>query len=101
MSELNTAPDTGADALENTQPIPVCTHAVITEQEVKFASAAAVPVSRHPYAHRLVDAIHSLAVSTREWFRFDGHEHRPVPRRYPRRYSWLERSEMSREMDRL
>jgi hypothetical protein len=69
--------------------------ALITEQQVRFASAAALapaPARHRHIAHGVVVALR--AVFTRP-------EGRRPPRHYPQRFTYLERSAMSREMDRL
>jgi hypothetical protein len=70
--------------------------ALITEQQVLFASAAALapaPVEHHRHV------AHDLAVAVRAMFA--RHERSDADRHYPRRLSYLENSAMSREMYRL
>ena len=63
--------------------------ALITEQQVLFASA--------PARHRNIT--HELASTVRAMFARPEKSH--PPKHYPQRYTYLERSAMSREMDRL
>ena len=66
--------------------------ALITEQQVLFASAAALaPAPAKP--HFWSRAAHAVFTRPEK-------EPRP-PKHYPQRYSYLEHSAMSREMDRL
>jgi hypothetical protein len=71
------------------------TAALITEQQVLFASAAALapaPAKHHHVAQELASAVRAMFVRPE----------RPHARRhYPQRYAYLESSAMSREMDRL
>ena len=71
------------------------TAALITEQQVMFASAAALapaPAIAPAKHHRFVSAIHAMLT----W------EPKPRARKdYPQRFAYLENSAMSREMDRL
>ncbi len=69
--------------------------ALITEQQVLFASAAALAPA--PARHRNV--AHDLASSVRAMFARPEKSH--VPKHYPQRFGYLEQSAMSREMDRL
>src|SRR3954462_13297725 len=73
------------------------TAALINEQQVLFASAAALSPAVAPARHRNV--AHEFATSVRALFA------RPqqgrAPRHHPERFSYLEQSAMSREMDRL
>ena len=83
-----------AATLETVSPTPV----LITEQEVMFATAAAVPlqpVKTRGWISRVVGSV-ALAASVTS-----NSEDRPKPRRYPPRNDFLESSRMVREMDRL
>jgi hypothetical protein len=73
-------------------------HALITEQQVLFSTAAAVALPPAK-TRRFSDAVHAVAGSVRAWLVSAAKP--PAPRRYPKRYVWLENSLMSREMDRL
>jgi hypothetical protein len=64
----------------------------ITQQEVVFSTAAALPSRRATRSRRLIDAIRVVGAAL----------HRPPARRhYPQRSGYLELSRMAREMDRL
>ncbi len=69
--------------------------ALITEQQVLFGSAAALAPA--PARHRNIT--HELASTVRAMFARPEKSH--APKHYPQRYTYLERSAMSREMDRL
>jgi len=78
------------------------TPALITEQEVLFSTAAAVPLPRTKSSHRLTDAIHVVAAAIRQIFVASTPNPRPARRNYPVRCdSYLEHSRMAREMYRL
>jgi hypothetical protein len=71
------------------------TAALITEQQVLFASAAALapaPAKHHHVAHVWASAVRAMFVRP---------ERPHVRWHYPRRVDYLENSAMSREMDRL
>jgi hypothetical protein len=71
------------------------TAALITEQQVLFASAAALapaPAKHLHVAHELASAVRAMFVRP---------EKPHVRRHYPHRLAYLESSAMSREMDRL
>jgi hypothetical protein len=85
-----------------TTPAPVVeqstdTAALITEQQVLFASAAALAPAIAPSRHRNV--AHDFALSVRSLFARP--EKVRTPRHHPQRFGYLEQSAMSREMDRL
>jgi len=71
--------------------------ALITEQQVLFASAAALAPAVAPARHRNV--AHELAMSVRALFTRP--EKVRAPRHHAQRFSYLEQSAMSRAMDRL
>jgi hypothetical protein len=71
--------------------------ALITEQQVLFASAAALAPAVTPARHRHV--AHEFATSVRALFARPEKVH--APRHHPQRFVYLEQSAMSREMDRL
>ena len=83
------------DVIEDAEPTVVkdgTSHApvLITPQEVVFSTAAALsrPAS---ISRRLIDAIRVVGAAL----------YRPTRRHYPSRSSYLDRSRMAREMDRL
>jgi hypothetical protein len=109
MSDLDTAPAVSPDlsaesepvleavALEQASPAPV----LITEQQVRFATAAAAAVPALPStthwwtrSRRSVVAAFSVSRTAEE-------DSRPPRRHYPPRNDFLEDSRMKREMYRL
>jgi hypothetical protein len=71
---------------------------LITEQEVRFSTAAAValPPAR---TRGFGDVVHGLAEKVRAVFASS--EKPPAKRHYPKRYDFIENAAMSRAMDRL
>ncbi|MGO9032944.1 hypothetical protein [Mycobacterium sp.] len=67
---------------------------LITEQEVLFGTAAALPARRESIARRFVALM-------RRMFAASARASRPPRRDVPKRYEFLERALMGREMDRL
>jgi hypothetical protein len=67
---------------------------LITEQEVLFGTAAAVPARRQSISRRFVASIGRV-------FAVSAHTERPRRGDCPKRYEFLERALMAREMDRL
>ncbi len=98
MSELFTAPADPQDVVEEREHVieavsqpPV----VITEQQVAFSTAAAVPLPRTKPARGLIAAVRAMFLSSSE-------DARPTPRHYPpRRDAFLEDAAMERETHRL
>ena len=104
MSELLAPLDAAPEAVETPEATvaasaPLTAEPVlITEQEVLFATAAAVPVQPEKtrgWVSRVVGAIVAAASVT------SGHEERPKRRHYPSRHDFLEDARMAREMYRL
>lgn len=89
------APDVEAP-LQAVSPAPV----LITEHQVAFVTAAAVPVSS-PTTRRWIEVIHAACVAACGMLRTPTADTRPVPSDCLRRYTFLENALMSREMDRL
>ena len=81
-----------------TSPAPAdkaaSTEVLITEQEVLFGTAAAVPARRESISRRLFPSV-------KQAFAVWADASRPKRGDYPRRYEFLERALMAREMDRL
>ena len=73
------------------------TPVLITEQQVLFATAAAVPLQPARISRRWADAIRTLTAA----FAKSHRESQPKPRHYPSRSDYLENSRMAREMLRL
>ncbi|WP_101947090.1 hypothetical protein [Mycobacterium sp. 3519A] len=74
---------------------PPRTPVLITEQQVLFATAAAVPL--RPTKTRWIDNVRAVLAA----FVLSGNEKRPTRRHYPPRADFLEDSRMAREMMRL
>jgi hypothetical protein len=70
------------------------TEVLITEQQVVFATAAAVAPRRENIGRR-------FAAMMRRTFVISPDAERPQPRHSPKRYAYLERALMAREMERL
>ena len=97
MTTLETKAGTAREVDTTTKPVAqsIDTTALITEQQVLFASAAVLAPA--PARHRSV--AHEFASSVRAMFARPEKSH--VPKHYPQRFGYLEQSAMSREMDRL
>jgi len=97
---MSESPKTSAmtqDVIQDAEPTLVengVSHApvLITEQEVVFSTAAAVPLRPTKITRRLIDAIRVVGAALHP---------APVRRHYPQRSSYLEHARMAREMDRL
>ena len=104
MSELLTpfavAPEVAeqpADIAEVSPRTPV----LITEQQVLFATAAALPLQPAKTSRRWAEAARAIGASLRAAFVTSSDEARPTRRHYPARNDFLEDSRMAREMMRL
>ncbi|OBF34885.1 hypothetical protein A5724_16035 [Mycobacterium sp. ACS1612] len=75
---------------------PPRTPVLITEQQVLFATAAAVPL--RPVKTRWIDSVRAVLLAV---FAVSSNEKRPKRRHYPPRVDFLEDSRMAREMTRL
>ena len=80
------------------QSISTETPALITQQQVLFSTAAAVPLPPAK-TRRWSDAIHAAASAVGSWLANAAKP--PTKPVYPKRHAWLENASMSREMDRL
>ena len=87
--EPTAKPRSAAPSVEATS-----TEVLITEQEVLFGTAAALPARREGISRRFVALM-------RRMFAASAHASGPPRRDVPRRYEFLERAVMGREMDRL
>lgn len=99
---LTGAPTTTAQT--TTAPRTMAPTTLITEEQVRFSTAAAVAlpgaVAVPPAKTRgLGDVVHELAEKVRAVFARS--EKRPAKRHYPTRYDFMEDARMRREMDRL
>jgi len=98
MSELFVAPAETPDVVEDPEHVieavsraPI----LITEREVAFSTAAAVPLPRTKPTPRVIAALRAMFLSS-------SGDARPAPRHYPpRRDAFLEQATMAREMRRL
>jgi hypothetical protein len=77
------------------------TPVLITEQQVLFATAAALPLRPAKTGRGWAEAVRAIAASVRAAFVTSGDEARPKRRHYPARNDFLEDSRMAREMFRL
>jgi hypothetical protein len=97
VSELFAAPADPQDVVENPEHVTEAVSqqpVVITEQEVAFSTAAAVPLPRTKPTRRVIAAVRAKLRSSSDA--------PPVPRHYPpRRDEFLEEAAMAREMRRL
>jgi hypothetical protein len=73
----------------------------ITEQQVLFATAAAVPLQPARTHRRWTESARAISASLRAAFATPSNEARPKRRHYPPRNDFLEDSRMAREMMRL
>jgi hypothetical protein len=104
MSELLTpfvvAPEVveqPADTAEASPRAPV----LITEQQVLFATAAALPLQPAKTSRSWIEVMRTVGSSVRAAFGTSSDESRPTRRHYPARHEFLEDSRMAREMMRL
>jgi hypothetical protein len=92
----------GASPDVATPPAPTAatprTPALITEQQVMFATAAAVPLRPLRTSRRWTDGLRAWLAAV---FVQPSKESQPKPRHYPSRIDFLEGSRMAREMMRL
>ena len=80
---------------------PPRTPVLITEQQVLFATAAALPLQPEKAGRRFVEALRALGASAKAVFTTSGDDAQPKSRRNPPRHDYLENSRMAREMLRL
>jgi hypothetical protein len=94
-TQQKTTPESTQAPVEQSTDTP----ALITEQQVLFASATALapaPAKTHFWSR----AAHAVAAPMHAIFTRPEKQPRP-PKHYPQRFGYLESSLMSREMDRL
>ena len=104
MSELVAPFGAQPDVIE--QPADVAevsprTPVLITEQQVLFATAAAVPLHPTRTTRRWTDAVRAIGASLRTAFVTSSDEALPKRHHYPSRNDFLQDSRMAREMLRL
>jgi hypothetical protein len=86
-----------ADVTEAAPRTPV----LITEQQVLFATAAAVPLQPAKIGRRWIEAVRAIGAGLRAAVVTSSNEARPRRQHYPARNDYLEDSRMAREMFRL
>jgi hypothetical protein len=74
---------------------------LITEQQVLFATAAALPLRQPKTSRRWTEAVRAITASVRAAFATSDDEARPNRRQYPPRTEFIQDSRMAREMMRL
>jgi hypothetical protein len=98
MTELLAPFGAPPEAVEQPAGVAPRTPVLITEQQVMFATAAAVPLQPARTSRRWTEA--SRAFLTAAFAKFSN-EGQPKRRHYPSRNDFLEDSRMAREMMRL
>jgi hypothetical protein len=103
MSELIAPFGAPPEAVE--QPAEIAevsprTSVLITEQQVLFATAAALPQPAKT-SRRWTEVVRAIGASVRAAFVTSSDDTQPKPRHYPSRNDFLEDSRMAREMMRL
>jgi hypothetical protein len=86
-----------ADVTEAAPRTPV----LITEQQVMFATAAAVPLQPAKIGRRWIEAVRVIGAGLRAAVVTSSNEARPKRQHYPARIDYLEGSRLAREMFRL
>jgi hypothetical protein len=86
-----------ADVTEAAPRTPV----LITERQVMFATAAAVPLQPAKIGRRWIEAVRALGAGLRAAVVTSSNDARPNPQHGPARNDYLEDSRMAREMFRL
>lgn len=100
LTPLGATPERGDVAVEAADTA-TRTPVLITEQQVLFGTAAAVPVRPAKAGHWWVEGLRIVGARVQAMFATSTVDARPSRRHYPPRNHWLERSCMSREMHRL
>ncbi|MDT5334178.1 MAG: hypothetical protein QOF31_5475 [Mycobacterium sp.] len=101
MTELLTPFDASPNTIEQPAETSPRTPVLITEQQVLFATAAAVPLQPTRTSRRWTEAVRAIGASVKAAFVTSSDEAEPKRRHYPARNEYLEDSRMSREMLRL
>jgi hypothetical protein len=89
--------DQPADIVEASPRTPV----LITEQQVLFATAAALPLQPAKTGRRWTEVVRAIGASVRAAVVTSGEEARPKRQHYPARNDYVDDSRMAREMLRL
>ena len=100
LAPLGAAPEVveqSSDVTEAASRTPV----LITEQQVMFATAAAVPLQPAKIGRRWIEAVRAVGAGLRAAAVTSSNEARPKRQHYPARNDYLEDSRMAREMFRL
>jgi hypothetical protein len=100
MSEL-LAPFGAPPDVDEQSAAETRTPVLITEKQVLFATAAAVPLQPAKTGRRWTEAVRAVGVSLKAAFATSSNGDRPKRRHYPARNDFLEDSRMAREMLRL
>jgi hypothetical protein len=100
LASFGAQPGAGQEPAEIVEARPR-TPVLITEQEVKFATAAAQPLQPAKTGRRWSAALRALGASLAAPFDKPANDARPMPRHYPPRHDFIEDSRMAREMLRL
>jgi hypothetical protein len=103
MSELLASSGASPDAVAQPADAEASprTPVLITEQQVLFATAAAVPLQPTKTSRRWIEAVRAIGANVKAAFVTSSNEDRPKRRHYPGRNDFLEDSRMAREMLRL
>jgi hypothetical protein len=88
------------------QPVDIAealprTPVLITEQQVLFATAAALPLQPARTSRRWTEVVRAIGASVKAAFATSSDEAPPTRRRYPACIDFLEDTRMAREMLRL
>jgi hypothetical protein len=98
MTELLAPFGAPPEAVEQPAAVAPRTPVLITEQQVMFATAAAVPLQPARTSRRWTEALRAFLTAA---FVKSSNEGQPKRRHYPSRNDFLEDSRMAREMMRL
>ena len=104
MSELLTSFDVAPEVVGQPPEIAEAsprTPVLITEQQVLFATAAALPLQPVKTSRGWTEVMRAIGASVRAAFATSSDEARPARRQYPARNEYLGDSRMAREMLRL
>jgi hypothetical protein len=104
MSELLTPLGVETEVVEQPRDVVEAsprTPVLITEQQVLFATAAALPLQPTKTSRRWTEVMRAIGASVTAAFVTSSDEARPARRHYPARNEYLEGSRMAREMLRL
>jgi hypothetical protein len=101
MSELLVPFGASPEVAEQPADVLEATPVLITEQQVLFATAAAVPLQPAKTRRSWTETVRAIGASLRTVIVTSGHDSQQKPRHYPSRSDYLEDSRMAREMLRL